>query len=85
MKGKGKVKQGNKIDNIMNNMNLEGYGDEDMDDGMANFEKQFNPEQQFNMPMYDNIDKEFEKFGKMFGVDEEPNLSTSNRDNKELS
>ena len=85
MKGKAKAKQGNKIDNIMNNMNLEGYGDEDMDDGMANFEKQFNPEQQFNMPVYDNIDKEFEKFGKMFGVDEEPNLSTSNRNNKELS
>ena len=84
-KGKGKSKQSNNVDNIMNNINLEGYVDEDMDDGMANFEKQFNPEQQFNVPIYDNIDKEFEKFGKIFGTDEKPNLSSSNKNNRDLS
>ena len=84
MKGKGK-KQGNKADDIMNNLDLGGYGEEDMDDGMAAFEKNFNPEKQFDMPIYDNIDKEFDKFSKMFGGDEEPNLSSMKKNPNELS
>ena len=82
-KGKGKAKQGNNIDDMMKNIDLGAYGDENMDDGMDAFEKKFNPEQQFNMPIYDNIDKEFEKFGKMFGADEEPNLSSTKNNAKE--
>ena len=84
MKGKGK-KQGNKAEDIMNNLDLGGYGDEEMDDGMAAFEKNFNPEKQFDMPIYDNIDKEFDKFSKMFGADEEPNLSSVKKNPNELS
>ena len=84
MKGKGK-KQGNKADDIMNNLDLGGYGEEDMDDGMADFEKNFNPEKQFDMPIYDNINKEFDKFSKMFGGDEEPNLSSMKKNPNELS
>jgi hypothetical protein len=82
-KGKGKAKQGNNIDDMMKNIDLGAYGDENMDDGMDAFEKKFNPEQQFNMPIYDNIDNEFEKFGKMFGADEEPNLSSTKNNAKE--
>ena len=71
MKGKGegkaKAKKSNKAEDIMNNLDLGGYADEDMDDGMAEFEKNFNPEKQFDMPIYNNIDKEFDKFSKMFG------------------
>ena len=84
MKGKGK-KQGNKAEDIMNNLDLGGYGDEEMDDGMAAFEKNFNPEKQFDMPIYDNIDKEFDKFSKMFGGDEEPNLSSMKKNPNELN
>ena len=84
MKGKGK-KQGNKAEDIMNNLDLGGCGDEEMDDGMAAFEKNFNPEKQFDMPIYDNIDKEFDKFSKMFGADEEPNLSSVKKNPNELS
>ena len=84
MKGKGK-KQGNKAEDIMNNLDLGGYGEEEMDDGMAAFEKNFNPEKQFDMPIYDNIDKEFDKFSKMFGADEEPNLSSMKNNPNELS
>ena len=79
MKGKGKGKKSNNVDDIMNNINLAGYGDDAMDDGMANFEKNFNPEQQFNIPIYDNIDKEFDKFSKMFGGGEEPDLSSAKK------
>ena len=85
MKGKGKGKKSNKAEDIMNNLNLGGYADEDMDDGMGEFEKNFNPEKQFDMPIYDNIDKEFEKFGKMFGADEEPDLSSKKKNPKEIS
>ena len=85
MKGKGKGKKSNKAEDIMNNLNLGGYADEDMDDGMGEFEKNFNPEKQFDMPIYDNIDKEFEKFGKMFGADEEPDLSSKKKNPKEMS
>ena len=62
-KAKGKGKRSSNIDDIMNNIDMGGYGDEDMDDGMGDFEKNFDPEKQFNMPIYDNIDKEFDKFG----------------------
>jgi hypothetical protein len=85
MKGKGKGKKSNNVDDIMNNINLAGYGDDAMDDGMANFEKNFNPEQQFNIPIYDNIDKEFDKFSKMFGGGEEPDLSSAKKNPKEIS
>ena len=85
MKGKGKSKKSNKAEDIMNNIDLGGYGDEDMDDGMGEFEKNFDPEKQFNMPIYDNIDKEFEKFGKMFGADEEPDLSSGKKNPKQIS
>ena len=85
MKGKGKGKKSNKAEDIMNNLNLGGYADEDMDDGMGEFEKNFNPEKQFDIPIYDNIDKEFEKFGKMFGADEEPDLSSKKKNPKEMS
>ena len=85
MKGKGKGKKSNKAEDIMNNIDLGGYGDEDMDDGMGEFEKNFDPEKQFNMPIYDNIDKEFEKFGKMFGADEEPDLSSGKKNPKQIS
>ena len=85
MKGKGKGKKNNNVEDIMNNLNLGGYADEDMDDGMGEFEKNFNPEKQFDMPIYDNIDKEFEKFGKMFGADEEPDLSSKKKNPKEIS
>ena len=85
MKGKGKGKKSNNVDDIMNNINIPGYGDDDMDDGMANFEKNFNPESQFNMPIYDNIDKEFDKFSKMFGGGDEPDLSSAKKSQKELS
>ena len=73
MKGKtkGKVtkKTGN-IDNIMKN-----FGG-DMDDPMDNFEKNFNPEKQFDIPIYNNIDSEFDKFSKMFGGDDDVDLSS---------
>ena len=87
MKGKGKPKgkSKNNVDDIMNNFDMGAYGDENMDDGMADFEKKFNPEQQFDIPIYDNIDKEFEKFGKMFGADDEPDLSSGQKNPKELS
>lgn len=89
MKGKGegkaKAKKSNKAEDIMNNLDLGGYADEDMDDGMAEFEKNFNPEKQFDMPIYNNIDKEFDKFSKMFGGDEEPDLSSGNKNPKEIS
>ena len=75
-KGKAKAKKTNNIDDIMNNIDMGGYGDEDMDDGMGEFEKNFDPEKQFNMPIYDNIDKEFDKFGKMFGGDDDVDLSS---------
>ena len=86
MKGKGKgKKQGNKAEDIMNNLDLGAYGGEEMDDGMAAFEKNFNPEKQFDIPIYDNIDKEFDKFSKMFGGDEEPNLSSMKKNPNEIS
>ena len=88
MKGKPKAKgkKTNNVDDIMNNLNLGGYADEDMDDGMADFEKKFNPEQQFNIPIYDNIDKEFEKFGKAFGGnDDDIDFSSMKKSQKELS
>ena len=87
MKGKGKPKgkSKNNVDDIMNNFDMGAYGDENMDDGMADFEKKFNPEQQFDIPIYDNIDKEFEKFSKMFGADDEPDLSSGQKNPKELS
>ena len=78
------AKKGNKIDNIMSNLNLEKNEVEDMDDRMDNFEKQFNPGQQFNKLIYDNIDKEFEKNVKIFGVDEEWDVSSSIKNNNEL-
>ena len=77
-------KQSDKIDNIMSNLNLEKNEVEDMDDRMDNFEKQFNPGQQFNKLIYDNIDKEFEKNVKIFGVDEEWDVSSSIKNNNEL-
>ena len=69
MKGKGKVKgkqpansvQGN-IDDIMN-----AFGDDKMDSGFDNFEKNFNPEKDFDMPIYNNIDSQFDSFSKMLG------------------
>lgn len=80
MKGKKKTKN---YDDIMNNIDLGGYGGEDMDDGMANFEKNFNPEKQFDMPIYENIDKEMDKFSKMLGGGDEPDLSSANKGDKE--
>ena len=82
-KGKAKAKKTNNIDDIMNNIDMGGYGDEDMDDGMGEFEKNFDPEKQFNMPIYDNIDKEFDKFGKMFGGDDDVDLSSMKNNQKE--
>ena len=84
-KAKGKGKKSTNAEDIMNNLNLGGFADEDMDDGMGEFEKNFNPEKQFDIPIYDNIDKEFEKFGKMFGADEEPDLSSKKKNPKEIS
>lgn len=80
MKGKKKT---NNVDDIMNNIDLGGYGGEDMDDGMADFEKKFNPEQQFDMPIYENIDKEMDKFSKMFGGGDEPDLSSAKKSQQE--
>ena len=80
MKG---TKKTNNIDDIMNNIDLGGYGGEEMDDGMADFEKKFNPEQQFDMPIYENIDKEMDKFSKMFGGGDEPDLSSSKKSAQE--
>ena len=66
-KGKGKGKQapqgGKGIDDIMNK-----FGDEQMDAGFNQFEKNFNPEKDFDMPIYNNIDSQFDSFGKMMGV-----------------
>ena len=80
MKGKKKT---NNIDDIMNNIDLGGYGGEDMDDGMADFEKKFNPEQQFDMPIYENIDKEMDKFSKMLGGGDDVDLSSTKKSDKE--
>ena len=82
-KAKGKGKRSSNIDDIMNNIDMGGYGDEDMDDGMGDFEKNFDPEKQFNMPIYDNIDKEFDKFGKMFGGDDNVDFSSLQKSQKE--
>ena len=84
-KGKGKGKKNNNIDDIMNNIDLGAYGGEDMDDGMDAFEKKFNPESQFDIPIYNNIDKEMDKFSKMFGGGEEPDLSSGKKNPNEIS
>ena len=86
MKGKGKVKgkqpsnpvQGN-IDDIMN-----AFGDDKMDSGFDNFEKNFNPEKDFDMPIYNNIDSQFDSFSKMLGGGgDDIDLTKEKQSNKE--
>ena len=85
MKGKGKVKgkpsnpvQGN-IDDIMN-----AFGDDKMDSGFDNFEKNFNPEKDFDMPIYNNIDSQFDSFSKMLGGGgDDLDLTKEKQSNKE--
>ena len=85
MKGKGKVKgkpsnpvQGN-IDDIMN-----AFGDDKMDSGFDNFEKNFNPEKDFDMPIYNNIDSQFDSFSKMLGGGgDDLDLTKEKQNNKE--
>ena len=38
-----------------------------MDTGFDNFEKNFNPEKDFDIPAYNNIDSQFDAFSKMLG------------------
>ena len=62
-KGKPPSKQaGGGIDDIMN-----AFGDDNMDTGFDNFEKNFNPEKDFDIPAYNNIDSQFDAFSKMLG------------------
>ena len=62
-KGKPQSKQaGGGIDDIMN-----AFGDDNMDTGFDNFEKNFNPEKDFDIPAYNNIDSQFDAFSKMLG------------------
>ena len=82
-KGKGKGKQapqgGKGIDDIMNK-----FGDEQMDAGFNQFEKNFNPEKDFDMPIYNNIDSQFDSFGKMMGGGEDDlDLNKMQESNKE--
>jgi len=86
MKGKGKAKgkqpsnpvQGN-IDDIMN-----AFGDDKMDSGFDNFEKNFNPEKDFDMPIYNNIDSQFDSFSKMLGGGgDDIDLTKEKQNNKE--
>ena len=85
MKGKGKGKQapkkniGGGIDDIMN-----AFGDDQMDAGFNNFEKNFNPEKDFDMPIYNNIDSQFDNFSKMLGGGgDDIDLTKENNTNKE--
>ena len=82
-KGKGKkVRQKGKgnIDDIMNQ-----FGDDQMDAGFNQFEKNFNPEKEFDMPIYNNIDSQFDNFSKMLGGgDNDIDLNNiNNNSNKE--
>jgi len=82
-KGKGKkVPQKGKgnIDDIMNQ-----FGDDQMDAGFNQFEKNFNPEKEFDMPIYNNIDSQFDNFSKMLGGgDNDIDLNNiNNNSNKE--
>ena len=85
MKDKGKGKKvpqkvkGN-IDDIMNQ-----FGDDQMDAGFNQFEKNFNPEKEFDMPIYNNIDSQFDNFSKMLGGgDNDIDLNNiNNNSNKE--
>ena len=84
-KGKGKVKQAPKqvqgnIDDIMN-----AFGDDQMNAGFDNFEKNFNPEKDFDMPVYNNIDSQFDAFSKMLGGGDggDIDLSKEKESNKE--
>ena len=68
-KGKGKGKQGQKnmggvgdLDNLMN-----AFSDDKMNSGFDQFEKNFNPEKDIDIPIYNNIDSQFDNFSKMFG------------------
>ena len=78
-KGKGKPpsKQGGgNIDDIMN-----AFGDDNMDAGFDNFEKNFNPEKDFDMPVYNNIDSQFDAFSKMLGGgDDDIDLNKEKKD-----
>jgi len=86
MKGKGKgkgkpapQKGTSNIDNIMN-----AFGDDAMDDGFDKFEKNFNPEKEFDMPVYNNIDSQFDTFSKMLGGGgDDIDLNKLNDNNKE--
>ena len=84
MEEKEEDKKINKMDDLTNNLETEGYDDEDMDEGIINIDKQLNQEQQLNIPIYDNIDKEFEQFGKMIGAEDEFNISSKQKNPKEL-
>ena len=83
MKGKGKGKpapqKGQGIDDIMN-----AFGDDQMDAGFNQFEKNFNPEKEFDMPVYNNIDSQFDNFSKMLGGgDDDLDLNKMQEGNKE--
>ena len=82
-KGKGKKvpqKVKGNIDDIMNQ-----FGDDQMDAGFNQFEKNFNPEKEFDMPIYNNIDSQFDNFSKMLGGgDNDIDLNNiNNNSNKE--
>ena len=87
MKGKGKGKQkniggGDNLDNLMN-----AFGDDQMNAGFDKFEKNFNPEKEFDMPIYNNIDSQFDDFSKMLGggdVDLTLNENKESEDDKLL-
>ena len=78
-KGKGKPPSnqgGGNIDDIMN-----AFGDDNMDAGFDNFEKNFNPEKDFDMPVYNNIDSQFDAFSKMLGGgDDDIDLTKEKKD-----
>ena len=61
---------------IINNDDINGNINEDMDDDLSDYDKKNIQEEKFDIPIYDNnIDKDFEQFGKMLGNENESKIS----------